>query len=108
MTVDWDASKGSTVRPDRLTPTSTNQLQVKEGFAVISVRRIGLVVGLIAALGVFVCGGEHAFGADGRASLSVEEIEAIPVIDIDSLDLDAIGQEDLDRQATGLPPVPHR
>lgn len=48
--------------------------------------------------------GEQAIGSDGRAALSGEELDRIPVIDIERLDLDALGQEDLQRQAAGLPP----
>lgn len=76
----------------------------------MGMNRIGLVVGLFAALGVFLRGGEQAFASNGPAAISAEELDRIPVIDIDPLDLDAIGQEDVQRQAAGLPPrfaIPH-
>ena len=76
----------------------------------LRMRRIGAVVGIFAALGVFLCGGDQAFGSNDRVAISAEQLDRIPIIDIDPLDLDVIGQEDLQRHATGLPPrfaIPH-
>lgn|GEM_PF-1955560 len=67
------------------------------------VRKSCMHEGLFAMAFLVFCSGRIAI-ATGPSGLSAEEIDAIPVVTIDSLDLDTIALEDEQRHAAGLPP----